>query len=102
MSSRVLVQCGPHRATQLEFVWCSFSLKIFCDPLGNLKGRKPIFIEQKIVRRRFSPLVLDTVSRTSGENRRRTIFCSINMGLDRKSTRLNSSHQIISYAVFCL
>ena len=26
----------------------------------------------------------------------------INIILDRKSTRLNSSHQIISYAVFCL
>src|SRR5258708_14769946 len=26
----------------------------------------------------------------------------IGRGLDRKSTRLNSSHQIISYAVFCL
>src|SRR5258708_16562068 len=26
----------------------------------------------------------------------------IKSGLDRKSTRLNSSHQIISYAVFCL
>src|SRR5258708_19712495 len=25
-----------------------------------------------------------------------------NLGIDRKSTRLNSSHQIISYAVFCL
>src|SRR5258708_8440795 len=25
-----------------------------------------------------------------------------NQALDRKSTRLNSSHQIISYAVFCL
>src|SRR5258708_24555031 len=25
-----------------------------------------------------------------------------NVQLDRKSTRLNSSHQIISYAVFCL
>src|SRR5258708_18215757 len=25
-----------------------------------------------------------------------------NRGRDRKSTRLNSSHQIISYAVFCL
>src|SRR5258708_33168429 len=25
-----------------------------------------------------------------------------NIGSDRKSTRLNSSHQIISYAVFCL
>src|SRR5258708_17723286 len=28
----------------------------------------------------------------------RCCFC----GTDRKSTRLNSSHQIISYAVFCL
>src|SRR5258708_18757007 len=26
----------------------------------------------------------------------------VSIGLDRKSTRLNSSHQIISYAVFCL
>src|SRR5207244_11039312 len=28
-------------------------------------------------------------------------FCTT-CGIDRKSTRLNSSHQIISYAVFCL
>src|SRR5438552_10596711 len=27
---------------------------------------------------------------------------SVAIRLDRKSTRLNSSHQIISYAVFCL
>src|SRR5258708_24684899 len=27
---------------------------------------------------------------------------SVHGSLDRKSTRLNSSHQIISYAVFCL
>src|SRR5258708_31022741 len=27
---------------------------------------------------------------------------NIRLHLDRKSTRLNSSHQIISYAVFCL
>src|SRR5438552_7588247 len=27
---------------------------------------------------------------------------SLALGIDRKSTRLNSSHQIISYAVFCL
>src|SRR5207244_13103510 len=26
----------------------------------------------------------------------------VRIGADRKSTRLNSSHQIISYAVFCL
>src|SRR5258708_29010248 len=30
------------------------------------------------------------------------IFYSQSFDRDRKSTRLNSSHQIISYAVFCL
>src|SRR5207244_10997716 len=30
------------------------------------------------------------------------VHCSTKRQLDRKSTRLNSSHQIISYAVFCL
>src|SRR5258708_19482707 len=29
-------------------------------------------------------------------------FLEIDRARDRKSTRLNSSHQIISYAVFCL
>src|SRR5207244_11343296 len=33
---------------------------------------------------------------------RETTDNSVNVSLDRKSTRLNSSHQIISYAVFCL
>src|SRR5207244_8529366 len=30
------------------------------------------------------------------------VECAAQQLLDRKSTRLNSSHQIISYAVFCL
>src|SRR5258708_21881934 len=29
-------------------------------------------------------------------------ICFVSIFADRKSTRLNSSHQIISYAVFCL
>src|SRR5438132_4670307 len=29
-------------------------------------------------------------------------FDDLQFGLDRKSTRLNSSHTVISYAVFCL
>src|SRR5207244_8310737 len=33
--------------------------------------------------------------------RREEAYAAANAG-DRKSTRLNSSHQIISYAVFCL
>src|SRR5207244_8072749 len=31
-----------------------------------------------------------------------TFVSNLSSELDRKSTRLNSSHQIISYAVFCL
>src|SRR5688500_20033164 len=30
------------------------------------------------------------------------IACAVYVYLDRKSTRLNSSHLVISYAVFCL
>src|SRR5438552_12725418 len=43
-----------------------------------------------------------------GERRRSPLVCDQRLDLsraraeDRKSTRLNSSHQIISYAVFCL
>src|SRR5947207_12282208 len=34
--------------------------------------------------------------------RRRHAVIAAGIGLDRKSTRLNSSHTVISYAVFCL
>src|SRR5256885_3349494 len=32
----------------------------------------------------------------------RAAWCTRRIGTDRKSTRLNSSHLVISYAVFCL
>src|SRR5947207_3681253 len=31
-----------------------------------------------------------------------TAIAALALGIDRKSTRLNSSHTVISYAVFCL
>src|SRR5258708_28634789 len=43
-----------------------------------------------------SPAVFQAIRAIEGEEYRRGV------GGDRKSTRLNSSHQIISYAVFCL
>src|SRR5258708_10130105 len=39
---------------------------------------------------------------TDCTSRSRTTSASARSPRDRKSTRLNSSHQIISYAVFCL
>src|SRR5947208_13280842 len=66
------------------------------DPSRRLSsGRR----NAEIVSSRFSPRnvlllksLFETIARSPG--RARTA--------DRKSTRLNSSHQIISYAVFCL
>src|SRR5258708_16726438 len=37
-----------------------------------------------------------------GRSIENTVGDGVETGIDRKSTRLNSSHQIISYAVFCL
>src|SRR5256885_3784954 len=44
-------------------------------------------------RARVQPLRLQATARQEGRQRR---------AVDRKSTRLNSSHLVISYAVFCL
>src|SRR5947208_11007944 len=58
-----------------------------------------------VVRRRIaSPPVVSCVPRVAeNAGRHRSTPTSHHMsGGDRKSTRLNSSHQIISYAVFCL
>src|SRR5688572_32714282 len=50
---------------------------------------------------RSEPAVIDRLRRFAERNQRRTSL--IGMGYtDRKSTRLNSSHSQISYAVFCL
>src|SRR5256885_6683401 len=41
--------------------------------------------------------ILDAIDKHYGESEKQQPF-----GADRKSTRLNSSHLVISYAVFCL
>src|SRR5258708_27117863 len=62
---------------------------------------------------RSPPVPANTTSRGSSPTRRvrvtrggladtSTMLTLSERWLDRKSTRLNSSHQIISYAVFCL
>src|SRR5947208_10859027 len=51
--------------------------------------------------RRSSDLERSWPSPMSRRNRNPACSAAIRIG-DRKSTRLNSSHQIISYAVFCL
>src|SRR5258708_17808109 len=51
---------------------------------------------------RSAPLPGAGARESSGRHRMAPSSVSTVAGVDRKSTRLNSSHQIISYAVFCL
>src|SRR5690242_21329439 len=49
-------------------------------------------------------LMIDTSHGNSGKDYRRQVLVARDIAaqIDRKSTRLNSSHMSISYAVFCL
>src|SRR5258708_18508369 len=54
-----------------------------------------------LYRNRF--VFIDTISHAHGSRERKFPGVLLRRYIkDRKSTRLNSSHQIISYAVFCL
>src|SRR2546422_8242133 len=48
------------------------------------------------------PQVLSPADRAAARRRRHTVGRRPGAARDRKSTRLNSSHGYISYAVFCL
>src|SRR5690554_500508 len=73
----------------------SFSpdLVICVDDLGEYTGFQIYNMLEREIFKKGAPfiLVLEEFSQTN-----------ISMGQDRKSTRLNSSHVRISYAVFCL
>src|SRR5260221_7588902 len=62
--------------------------------------RRLVLVDHLVVR------VLDDLVALRRRGRRRAIALGGTLGLridgDRKSTRLNSSHTVISYAVFCL
>src|SRR5256885_8545461 len=61
------------------------------DP--GLHGRKPVFSTPRALALSYADAYVDFTGRVTG-------YAVVNV--DRKSTRLNSSHLVISYAVFCL
>src|ERR1035441_9365620 len=82
-------------STRPELLWCAAALVVavcvelivawFIRSKGvNLTGDEPSYIIQAQAYAHFTPHILSTIK------------------ADRKSTRLNSSHLGISYAVFCL
>src|SRR5438132_7734911 len=65
---------------------------------SRLGRREPGLVLELDLLARSEPLTLQCHGRSLGPRVRR----DGHQWLDRKSTRLNSSHTVISYAVFCL
>src|SRR5207244_10918141 len=81
--------CPPPRISTL-FPYTTLFRSRRLSTSSRRGGRTGVSLGRRLSRRRQQP------GAHSSRSRR---FSS---GADRKSTRLNSSHQIISYAVFCL
>src|SRR5258708_29032402 len=90
-------------------------LMVFLDDGGVMNDNRTRALQwQRLVSEYFVPLLGGPAEAWSRANRvvadrlfepaawRRRIRAAADYKRDRKSTRLNSSHQIISYAVFCL
>src|SRR5258708_38635518 len=61
-----------------------------------------LYLGHQIIERKFSSLAEPHKRSPQGTHQRDSRYIFPITDADRKSTRLNSSHQIISYAVFCL
>src|SRR5690625_1665200 len=74
------------------------------DNLKNMMDRLGMEDDQPIESKMVSRAVESAQKRVEGNNfdARKTILSYDDVLRDRKSTRLNSSHVAISYAVFCL
>src|SRR5207249_12207348 len=78
----------------LDRIFLIFKRNHSCDGTEDLFASNPRIIIDVIKDCRFDVVAFGKLLRTTAAARQ--------LGLDRKSTRLNSSHVSISYAVFCL
>src|SRR5207253_10619978 len=76
------------------------ALPIWSSPDPGL-GRRVAWYEQATLVSKIHVLAFDRTRHPEADARRQRQVEAIEL-LDRKSTRLNSSHVAISYAVFCL
>src|SRR3712207_9254400 len=83
----------PPRSTLFPYTTLFRSIPEMFQILINERNRQASAVESWFA---THPLEEDRVERT------RRVIAQIDPATDRKSTRLNSSHANISYAVFCL
>src|SRR5438034_11821715 len=86
-----------HMSTHMQHLLLLFSLFFFFFLMIRRPPRSTLFPYTTL----FRSVRSERGGRTPGTCRRRA-RSRARSGGDRKSTRLNSSHTVISYAVFCL
>src|SRR5258708_9796624 len=95
--NRVTMRANAHLARTIMQPLDLTQLKVF--PLAE--RRSLTRVEEILVEPDSNPLEAPAAVRAAVRQCARSVAAASG-NTDRKSTRLNSSHQIISYAVFCL
>src|SRR5207244_13016692 len=98
LSSRALPSFPTRRSSDLPGFGADFQFPVQHDPLGgqfkvSVVGEAEFAVDRQTAQRRRTDVEDHVLAFFNGD----LVACE-----DRKSTRLNSSHQIISYAVLCL
>src|SRR2546430_11933073 len=86
----------PPRSTL--FPYTTLFRSVACEPLA---GKRYLQVTQQRTKRDFALFMRDLVDQYYPAAEK-IVLVMDNLNTDRKSTRLNSSHSQISYAVFCL
>src|SRR5205814_6327422 len=77
-------------------------VKLLSSPSTEAKQTRWVVTTEPLKRREFNLMFSQGAEAVSGIGQDVTVNIEIEATRDRKSTRLNSSHLGISYAVFCL
>src|SRR2546422_8432701 len=89
----------PPRSTLFPYTTLFRSARVLVEPRGRNTAAAIALAALHV--HRADPEAVMTVLPTDHVIGEPALFCA-DLRLDRKSTRLNSSHGYISYAVFCL
>src|SRR5256885_4907639 len=94
---RNVLAVGSGKDALRQILKTDFALILLDIRMPEMDGFETAALIRKLKRSRHTPIIFLTAALEDAQS----VFRGYEIG-DRKSTRLNSSHLVISYAVFCL